>query len=382
MPTELWIRLVIVVGVIVISGCVGSFLNVVIYRVPRGLSVNEPRRSFCPGCGATIPWWRNLPLVSWLQLRGQCAECGVKIPFRYWLVEAMTVVLALLIYQQYVALDGRWALAGVYWLFVVLLVAATFIDLEHYIIPHVITVGGMVAALVASWLVGGMMGMEAGWRAFLWALAGGATGFAGLWLVVQLGQLAFGRVRHRFGEKGESWRLWQPEESEPPVFELGEERHEWWDLFASRRDRLRLRCVGAKIDGRELGAGEMVVGVEEVGWKGEGGEVERLALEDVKELSGRAVEIVQPRVAMGFGDVMFLGMIGCFLGWQSILFTVLAGSVAGTLVALAGRLAGGQLWGRKLPFGPYLAFGALLWLFAGDEIVDWYFGLMRPVEVW
>ena len=79
------------------GACIGSFLNVVVYRMPRGLSVNEPSRSFCPYCKKEIPWYLNLPIISWLALRGKSACCGQRIPVRYWLVETVCAALFALI---------------------------------------------------------------------------------------------------------------------------------------------------------------------------------------------------------------------------------------------------------------------------------------------
>src|SRR5213079_2195713 len=114
----------------ILGAAVGSFLNVCIYRLPRDLSVNEPRRSFCPACKKPIPWRQNLPLLSWLFLRGKCANCGSRIAFRYFAVELLTALLFLAVWISF-----PWPVALVYWVFVSLLVAATFIDFEHFIIP-------------------------------------------------------------------------------------------------------------------------------------------------------------------------------------------------------------------------------------------------------
>src|SRR5580765_5354566 len=74
----------------VLGAAVGSFLNVCIYRWPVDLSINRPRRSFCPQCDQSIPWHQNLPLISWVALGGRCANCGAKISFRYFAVEFVT----------------------------------------------------------------------------------------------------------------------------------------------------------------------------------------------------------------------------------------------------------------------------------------------------
>ncbi len=126
-----------------IGGIVGSFLNACIYRLPRGISLNEPRRSFCPLCLHAIPWHENVPVLSWFLLRGRCSSCGAKISFRYPLVELLTALLFFLVGVRF-----GFPLAAVYWVFVALLLTATFIDLEHFLIPDEITVGGIAMGLL------------------------------------------------------------------------------------------------------------------------------------------------------------------------------------------------------------------------------------------
>src|SRR5581483_8763058 len=107
----------------------------------------------------------------------------------------------------------------------------------------------------------------------------------------------------------------------------------------------------------------------------DGGEFE---LEKLDTISGTVFEIVIPREAMGFGDVKFIACIGAFLGWQAVFFTIMTASVLGAVVGVVTIALGHREWSAKIPFGPYLAFGALLWLFAGWEIVEWYVRLMAP----
>src|SRR4028119_444888 len=136
----------------VLGAVVGSFLNVCIYRMPLDLSVNEPKRSFCPSCKKQIPWHQNLPLISWLFLRARCGNCGSRIAFRYFAVELLTALLFLAVWRSF-----SWDVALVYFVFVALLITATFIDFEHFIIPDEITLGGTAAGVVACLIVPGLM---------------------------------------------------------------------------------------------------------------------------------------------------------------------------------------------------------------------------------
>jgi len=101
-------------------------------------------------------------------------------------------------------------------------------------------------------------------------------------------------------------------------------------------------------------------------------------LDDVTQISGGARELVIPREAMGRGDLKFLAAIGAFLGWRAALFSLFAGSLLGSIVGLITLVVGKRVWSAKLPFGPYLAFGALSWMFFGNLFLHWYAGLLSP----
>ncbi|MFV1996052.1 MAG: A24 family peptidase, partial [Verrucomicrobiales bacterium] len=97
-----------------------------------------------------------------------------------------------------------------------------------------------------------------------------------------------------------------------------------------------------------------------------------VSLEDLEAVAGETTGVVIPREAMGFGDVKFMAMIGAFLGWQAVIFTILAGSVTGALVGIFARITGKQEWSSRIPFGPFLALGAVVWMFYGWDLVRWY----------
>jgi len=134
--------------IFLLGACVGSFLNVCIYRIPAGESIVSPR-SRCPKCGQAIQWYQNVPILSFLLLRGRCASCGTSISWRYPLVEALTGGLYLLCL---LFLGLGWATLA-YMLFCSALVAITFIDLDHQIIPDVISLPGILLGLAASFLI-------------------------------------------------------------------------------------------------------------------------------------------------------------------------------------------------------------------------------------
>ncbi len=350
---------------------VGSFLNVCIYRVPRELSVNNPRRSFCPSCNYAIPWYNNIPLVSWLLLRGRCANCKGRISIRYWLVELLTAAVFLVVWQWCGGLDG-WQMALVYWVFMALLITATFIDFEHFIIPDGITVGGTIAGLVGALAVPAIMGTDNHLAGLGLSALGAATGFGLLWLVVVLGKLAFGKKTQSFSEAA-AWKITQEGNDENPTLTVHGKPYPWEELFFCGTEFVRLECQEVSLNGARTEKVPVEVHMEHILIG-----ASKTELGELKAIGGLASRMVYSREAMGFGDVKFIAMIGAFLGWQAVLFTIFLASVVGTLVALPLRLVGKQEWSSRIPFGPYLALGAVVWLFFGRDLIAWYMDLLHP----
>lgn len=136
-----------VIFAVVFGAIMGSFFNMLIYRVPRGISILTPL-SFCPACGQSIPWWANIPIVSYLLLKRKCAYCKEPIPIRYLLVELITPAAYVLLYLKNVNTGiFQW---GIEALFVSLLIIITFTDIETYIIPDVFSIGGIFAGIALS----------------------------------------------------------------------------------------------------------------------------------------------------------------------------------------------------------------------------------------
>jgi leader peptidase (prepilin peptidase) / N-methyltransferase len=348
-----------------VGAVVGSFLNVCIYRLPLDLSVNKPRRSFCPACKKQLTWWQNIPLLSWLVLRGKCAYCGARISFRYFGVELLTALLFLLVWKIF-----PWDMAIAYWIFVSLLVVATFIDFEHFIIPDEITIGGTVAGIVACGIVPGLMATPWRGRALLTSVLSAALGYAVLWVVLEAGKKVFGKKKIQLEAPTPfSWTR----QGDDADFVVGDERGLWSDYFARESDQLILHCDQAVVGDRNLGAADLRFHYNHLSLEGE-----EVALDSLDTISGVVRELEIPREAMGRGDLKFLACIGAFLGWRAVLFSIFAGSLVGSVVGLFTLIIGKRVWSAKLPFGPYLAFGAMIWMFFGEPLVRWYAGLLNP----
>lgn len=370
LPYQPWIWLI---PAFFLGACIGSFLNVVIYRLPLGMSVNEPKRSFCPICKAAIPMWLNLPLVSWLWLRGKCKQCHAPIAFRYFGVELLTALLFVAV--AWVFLPQSAAVVIPLWILMALLVSITFIDAEHLIIPTSLTWGGSVVGL-AGCVLWPQLPVLAGYG-YEWLTAlkqggiGWAVGFFGLWGVVELGKLAFGKKALKF-DKPVAWSLREPTNDIDPIyFVIGEDEIPWWDIFSRKDDKLIVDTTEVRVNGEPVLAGKLVI--RETGIELEDGTTH--PLEEIKSLDGVATNAVIPREAMGMGDVHLLGMFGAFFGWTGVLFALFAASIFAIFAAIIGRIG----FGKQLPFGPFLAMGAVAWMFGGWKLWAWYLDFLGPI---
>ena len=192
-----------------LGACIASFLNVVIWRVPRGESIVSPP-SHCPKCNAPIKWWQNIPILSWLALRGKCANCRAAISPRYIGVELLGGVLFLAAFLKYCPIDPfYWSPAVVAllvaWIWIALMIVGSFIDFDHQLLPDFVTVGGMVLG-VAWALVKAMFAyVGVGWGSGVFmpvasSILGLVFGFGLLWLVRWLGSKAFRREAMGMGD--------------------------------------------------------------------------------------------------------------------------------------------------------------------------------------
>jgi leader peptidase (prepilin peptidase)/N-methyltransferase len=171
-PDGVWVGFALALGL-----CVGSFLNVVIHRLPRDESIVRPS-SHCPSCLTPLRWFDNLPLASYLWLRGRCRGCGGRISLRYPLIELVTGLLFAAVALRF----GATPMTLVGCAFAAALVATAAIDFDHQIIPDEISLGGLAVALFAvpatAWLEGQMLG-----AAVVRSLAGALLGGGMLWIV-------------------------------------------------------------------------------------------------------------------------------------------------------------------------------------------------------
>ncbi len=180
----------ILLFVFAFGAVIGSFLNVCIYRIPAGKSIVTPPSS-CPSCGHQIRWYQNIPIFSYLFLLGRCASCKKKISIRYPLIEALTGALFCLVFYKF----GFQPATLIYWFFAAALVTISFIDLDHQIIPDVISLPGIVVGFLVSFFIP--------WHSWLDSLLGILIGGGSLYLIA----LAYELLAKREGMGGGDIKL-------------------------------------------------------------------------------------------------------------------------------------------------------------------------------
>ena len=341
-------------------GCiVGSFLNVCIYRMPIGKSVISPP-SHCPHCNYSIPFYLNIPLLTWLTLKGRCANCRAPISSRYFLVELLTGLTFLgcwLLYGQ-----QSTALALAYCIVMAGLIVATFIDLAHFIIPDEITIGGIFFGFFCSFAVPSLH-VEDGSRmkslgaSFLGILVGGVLVEA----VRQGGKLAFGRLK--LALEGDTKVLFGETAMILPDREVPYE-----DIFYRKTDAIRFHGKRVELADRCFLEADVALSPQKL-------KINEQEFDPEQNLYFEAMtdKMVLPREAMGFGDVKFMAAIGAFLGWQATIFSLVVSSFIGAIVGGLLILLKRHERANPIPYGPYIAIAAAIWIFAGQSIMGWFF---------
>jgi leader peptidase (prepilin peptidase)/N-methyltransferase len=370
----------------ILGATVGSFLNVVIYRVPLGLSVNEPRRSFCPNCKYKIPLHLNIPILSWFVLLGKCKNCSCNVSFRYCLVEALTSLLFLIAWLTFAGsfdqiFHNNPQLVLVSWFLISLLIAASFIDIEHQIIPDRINRCGIIVGIISAFIfpdiVHEFMGMDkltyqgfsSRVEAVGWSLAGIACGFAILYSVVIIGKILFGNKILSSGPQA-AWGIIEGKEN--PILVIRDNEMPFEDLFFVGTEKIILDSLEIEINCKQYGPGDLVIYYDRLVVGGDN----VIPIDEWRSLKGISSKITYKREAMGLGDVKFIAMFGAFIGWKGVLFALFAASIIGTSINLPGKILGKDSGFTRIPFGPYLAVGALFWLFCGTDLLEWYFNLL------
>jgi leader peptidase (prepilin peptidase)/N-methyltransferase len=302
----------------------------------------------------------NIPLVTWVALRGRCKNCGAPISFRYFLVELLTGLAFLGCWLKFGVRDQplpALPLAFAYAVLLAGLIVATFIDFEHFIIPDEITLGGVLAGFALSFFLPGLHGAASAGVALGRSVLGIVVGAGVVYAILRLGKLMFGR------------QLLKLEPGAKVIFTettlcLGEKEIAYEEIFYRRSDTIVLAARRVELVDRCYS--EAVIrlspSVLEIG-------DEKLDPAAVAHLEAWGDEIVLPREAMGLGDVKFMGAIGAFIGWQGAVFSLMVSSLIGATVGLVLIALRRREWSSRMPYGPYIALAAGVWVFAGHKIL-------------
>lgn len=339
----------------VFGSIVGSFLNVCIYRMPLDLSVVHPP-SHCPHCKYSIPFYLNVPLLTWLSLGGRCKNCRAPISPRYFIVELLTGMTFLACWLAFGNISPLIAL--VYCLFLAGLITATFIDFEHFIIPDEITIGGAVVGFVISFLLPSLHAARTAGDGLARSALGIAVGGGIVYAVLRFGKLLFGKQKVKLAEKSRivfsETALCLPDEQIP-----------YEEFFYRKTDAIIFTAKQLELVDRSYPTAKVRLSPSELRI-----DDEIIAPETIPHMEATCSEITVPREAMGLGDVKFMAGIGAFIGWQGAVFALMASSFIGSAVGIILILSRKREWSSKIPYGPYIALGAAVWVFGGKQWVE------------
>lgn len=391
LPEWIWLFFVFAFG-----ACVGSFLNVVIWRLPRDKSLVRPP-SACPGCGKAIIWHDNIPILSWLLLRGRCRNCGMGISLRYPVIELITALLFLGLYALYFTgdirglgfgesfglagfLNGGWLWYGCHILLISALLAASAIDLELWVIPlHLCwfaTAVGVLGSATAPWVMDSQVVKN--FRLFPSAspLVGILTLGAMLGLAVTLALLKKGIIQPSYPNSEESFSETGDSEVRPDAQDN--------DTIPHRREifkeivfltpillgALLALAVYRLIPLVERGFNEVIACPMAAGFFGGlWGYLIGCGVVWATRILGT---LAFGREAMGLGDVHLMGAAGTLLGAEMIV-------VAFFVAPFFGLAWAGYQWifrkTRQIPYGPFLSLAIALVMIAHDWFWNYWLRL-------
>ena len=252
------------------------------------------------------------------------------------------------------------AVALVYCVLIGGLIVATFIDFEHFIIPDEITIGGMAVGFLTAFVVPAshlnfpyFKPMHASSLAMLDSVIGMAVGGAVVYGILRLGKLLFGRYRIVLPP---ATRIFFTE----TAVKLPDQEIAYEELFYRSGDTIRLQARTVELIDRCYLDVDVRLQPERLEIGGDTFDPEK-----VPHMEAVTDQIVLPREAMGFGDVKFMAAIGSFLGWPAVLFCLALSAVIGSVASIAFILANKRSWSSRIPYGPYIAAAAVLWIFGG-----------------
>jgi leader peptidase (prepilin peptidase)/N-methyltransferase len=251
------------------------------------------------------------------------------------------------------------------WVFGSLLILTTFIDIEFFLIPDILSKPGIAAGIAASLLFPELQGTSSRLLAGGLSIGGALIGGGLLYLVSELGKLAFGRYKVILSSPSPfSFQASLPDDAR---IVIDDEPFLWEEHFFRKKDRIRIRAEEVTINGEDFQEIDLTFYHDRL-------ETVRgtIPLTDLRSVVGRTAYAEFPREAMGLGDVKLIAAIGAFTGWTGVLFTIPAASLVGAIYGVGTILIGRRDWSSKIPFGPYLAIGAIFWIFWGKEFLTWY----------